>query len=340
MMGERRFRWALVLTGALLCLPLPAAAQPLATPVTEARTLLADMASAYRSRTFTGRLVYLYGNDVTTLAVRHAVIDGIEYERLSHLDGRAELLRVGQQVLAVHPDGSVTRMPNRDGRSVVSLFDLMAEQLPAQYSVLLDGDARVAGRSAIRLRVRPLDNHRYGYRLWVDRDSKLLLKSETLDPNNAPLERMEFVQLELSPPLTAADFAPPPTHRYHAIEDLGAIREISPNIEPGWLPAGFVPLQRDLRRSAPVHQPVAALAYGDGLASFTLFVQGVPEGASVEQGVSRMGPTLAMTRHAQASQGGGLLLVLVGEIPQDTAERIMDHVVIGGHALEQGADGQ
>ena len=73
--------------------------------------LLQEMAKAVHDRDFSGRLVYVRGNDMSTLEVLHARIDGREYERLTHLDGKlAELIRHGEQLVCVHPDKTITRL--------------------------------------------------------------------------------------------------------------------------------------------------------------------------------------------------------------------------------------
>lgn len=291
----------------------------------EPRSLLAAMAEANRSLDFQGRFVYMHGNELSTMKVRHAVINGHEYERLTHLDGQlAELIRRDDQVICIHPDRSITRLPARSGLAPMPFQERLDRALPEQYNVLLDGEGRVAGREAWQLRIAPLDTHRHGYRLWIDQDSNLLLKSEMVDAGGMVLERMEFVALDTAARLSADDFAAPEAAMEVAIEgvDLGAYPQGRLELDIEWLPAGFAVLDRDLRRADPEHVPVSALAYGDGLASFTLFVEPVNADDTVEEGLSRMGPTVAVSRRLE--QGDSIWLVtLVGEIPQATAERVL-----------------
>ncbi|WP_111657111.1 MucB/RseB C-terminal domain-containing protein [Isoalcanivorax indicus] len=291
----------------------------------EPRTLLAAMAEANRSLDYQGRFLYMHGNELSTMKVRHAVIDGHEYERLTHLDGQlAELIRRDDQVICIHPDRSITRLPAQSGLAPMPFQDRLDRALPEQYNVLLDGEGRVAGRQTWHLRIAPLDSHRHGYRLWIDQDSKLLLKSEMVDASGMVLERMEFVALDTAATLTADDFATPEAAMETAIEGVepGAYPQGRLEIDIEWLPEGFAALDRDLRRATPEQVPVSALAYGDGLASFTLFVEPVTAESTVEEGMSRMGPTVAVSRRLE--QGDSAWLVtLVGEIPQATAERVL-----------------
>ncbi|MDX1803119.1 MAG: MucB/RseB C-terminal domain-containing protein [Alcanivorax sp.] len=297
-----------------------------------ADTLLQNMAQASRSLDYQGRFLYQFGAEVSTMEVSHAVIDGREYQRLTHLDGSlVEVIRRGDEVLCLHPDRTLTRLEN-DEVGPFNLGDRLAHDVPEQYNVLVDGDSRVAGRAATVLRVAPLDTHRYGYRLWLDNDSHLMLKSETVDGSGVALERVEFVNLALAPSLKLKDFAVPESVREHALKQVpeqGLTRDI--HVRAHWLPKGFAALQEDWRRSGDGRQPVAAQGYSDGLATFTVFVEPVGDG-SVEEGVSRVGPTVAISRKLTAPSGG-YLVTLVGEVPQATAERVVDsiHVQDGQH---------
>ena len=245
------------------------------------------------------------------------------------LDGQlAEVIRRGEHVVCVHADRTITRLVNRSSVTPLGLHDRVSSAVPVQYQVLLDGEDRVAGRAAHQLRLLPLDQFRYGYRLWTDQESNLLLKSELVDVDGVVLERLEFVSLELQPRLTTADFEVPSTLRERALDSLSgdalAARQMA--LKAGWLPDGFIEVDRDLRLSGGERRPVAAATYSDGLAAFTLFVESLPENAG--EGISRMGPTLAISRHI-AADNAGWLVTLVGEVPPLTGERVLANLSLG-----------
>lgn len=318
--GRRSFPHLALL---LCCLSGWAAAQQAASP--SASALIAEMAEAYHERTFQGRFLYMRGNEVITLSLKHALIDGKEYEHLSHLAGRpTEVIRAGGEAVCIHPDRSVTRLPEVSGTAAPALARKLMKQLPEQYDVLLDGNGRVAGREAWRLRLAPLDEHRYGYRLWVDRDSRLLLKSELVDSSGVALERIEFVVLELDPTLTAEDFRMPgPEQPERALPmqrtDAGVV------METGWLPGGFVRASGTDRRPVNGREALVSETFSDGLAAFTLFVE--PDGVDISEGISRLGPTVALTRRLTGERSG-YVVTLVGEVPQQTAEKVMNELAL------------
>lgn len=305
-----------------LLAPVPALAE-----VSPAHAQLQAMSQANRSLEYTGRFLYQFGAEVSTMEVSHAVIDGNEYQRLTHLDGRlVEVLRRGDEVICVHPDRSLTRMQKAQG-GPMGLAQRLADDVPAQYNILVDGDGRVAGRTATRVRVAPLDTHRYGYRLWLDDASRLLLKSEVVDGSGVALERVEFVSLDLNPSLTLADFEVPAAVGQNELQPVASDHEASQlRVQSAWLPAGFEAADQDWRSGDGKRKPVAAQGYSDGLAAFTVFVENVGEGA-VEEGVSRVGPTVAVSRRL-AAPSGNYLITLVGEVPQTTAERVIQGVSV------------
>jgi sigma-E factor negative regulatory protein RseB len=283
--------------------------------------MLVDMASAYKNRTFSGRFIYMYGADINTLMLKHAVIDGRRYEHLAHLDGRAaQLIRAGGEAVCIHPDKTVTRLP--EGKGLFDVHQKVMGDVPEQYKVLFDGEGRVAARPAWRIRLSPLDSHRYGYRLWVDHESRLLLKSEMVNADQVPLERMEFITLDLSPQLGLEDFPMPSvTDTSSSTRALASGGEDAGlTVRPQWLPGGFVEAARDRRQSRD--KAMAAVTYSDGLATFTLFLEAAGAG-DVSESVTRIGPTVAASRQL-SHEGAAFVVTLVGEIPQATAERILD----------------
>lgn len=294
-----------------------------------ASVLIADMASAYHNRDFQGRFIYMRGAEVSTLALKHAVIDGKEYERLTHLGGNAtEVIRVGEKAVCIHADNSVTLLPETSGKTPFDLPQKLKNEVPRQYDVLLDGPGRVAGRKTWRLRLAPLDEHRFGYRLWVDHDSRLLLKSEMVDQGAVPLERIEFITLELDPGLSAADFPMPVTGAGgKALPPARANPGV--RVEAGWLPGGFSVAVRGDHRALDGRRTLTATTFTDGLATFTVFVE--RDAADISEGISRMGPTVALTRRLPGGDDR-YLVTLVGEIPQHTAERIMASLNLEAHA--------
>lgn len=318
-------KWLPQLSAVVLGVAL-AGVSPAVQAENQAESLLQQMTQANRSLDFVGRFVYQHGAQLSTMELRHAVIDGVQHQRLTHLDGPlVEFVRRGDDVVCLHPDKSTTRMR---GSAIVpmTLGERVAQGLPDYYNVLDDGDDRVAGRAATRIRVAPLDDDRFGYRLWLDKDAQVLLKSEVVDARGIALERMEFISLRLNPGLTADDFVLEENDRPERVIESVPSQAVSASwtMRLGWLPKGFE-LQKQEWRQNESHGPMLAQGYSDGLSAFTLFVE--PAGATANEGVSRTGATLAMSRYLSVD-GQPYRLSFVGEMPQKTAEKIIADAVL------------
>ena len=58
--------------------------------------------------------------------------------------------------------------------------------------------------------ITPRDVYRYGYRFWIARDSKLLLKSDLVGARGVPIEQVMFTQLGVGNEVSAAGMPAPP----------------------------------------------------------------------------------------------------------------------------------
>ena len=97
----------------------------------------------------------------------------------------------------------------------------------------------------------------------------------------------------------------------------------------GWLPRGFAMGARATRRGAAPGAPLQSLYFGDGLAAFSIFIEPVPDGASVPNSaqVMREGATVALSVTTRDRDARMYLVTVVGEVPLATAERVARSVV-------------
>ena len=173
--------------------------------------LLQQMNTAFASLSYDGVFSYYTGGDLASLRVVHKVIDGVQRERLVHLNGAPrEIVRRGEEVACIVMPGddlialekSIPAGPF--ARAFVREFDRIADT----YSVGTYGEGRVAGRIATRIAVSPKDRHRYGYRLWLDKETALLLRSELVDHDGNKLEIFMFNQVRMGDDVDDASLDP------------------------------------------------------------------------------------------------------------------------------------
>jgi len=274
-----------------------------------------------QTHSYQGRSVFTNGSQMISLEVRHAIFDGEAWERIIHLSGEpAEILRRGDTVNCLHPDSQMGFTVAPVGKVVSHVFLRQNFKLPKHYRLIKGGPGRIAGRYAHRLDIVPVDTLRYGYRLWLDDETGMLLKSIVINGQGKPLEVLEFVDLKVNIPLTKQDFAPGDGLRWSKQE----VQQAVPQPEAGkwnlgWLPNGFSLARGDFQQID--NEAVSSKAYSDGLAAFTVFAEPYAEAEHHELTQIR-GATVALSRFQQTGQGKKLV-TLVGEIPLETALKVI-----------------
>src|SRR5690554_8229704 len=110
-----------------------------------------------------------------TMEVKHAMINGEEYERLKQLTGASqESIKRGAEHVCSHAEHLPLHRPLKNPLRIPT-------PKPDQnfaYDFTYGDLQRMAGRMVQPLNVKPYDNKRYGLTLWIDKKSKLLLRSE------------------------------------------------------------------------------------------------------------------------------------------------------------------
>jgi len=279
---------------------------------------LLDKASrALQEQNYRGRFTYEFGTTLETLEIVHVVRDGVEFERITHLNGvEREFLRGGREKDCVSTGGFLLRgglIPQAGG----------AVSLAQSYHFYIRGRDRIAGRDAEVLQAVPKDEFRYGMTLAVDESSGLPLMSLITVSNKSAIERFQFTQLEVGADIGMQ--AVTPTGPQHAELD-GASMPCTklPQGESiwraGWVPAGFVISNITSDDDGDV------LTYTDGIASFTLFIKPLADPSSFKQGMARRGATTALMAVVPAIPHS-VGVVLVGEVPFATAQQVVAAVV-------------
>lgn len=236
--------------------------------------LLTQMSSSVRGLDYQGSFVYQHAGRIDTMRVFHAG-GSREQERLISLNGpRNEVIRNGKNITCIQADDSAVVYSSTSGRGLLPLVpDAATAGIDDHYLIKLDGSDRVAGYDADIIDVLPRDGFRYGYRLWLERGTRLLLRSIVTDHKRLPIEQFMFVSLEIGKPPAEADLVP--RERELLTTTAAPADEINLRGPPAWkvlnAPAGFS--LRSARQSAKAVAGVQHLVYSDGLASVSVYVE-------------------------------------------------------------------
>ncbi len=301
----------------------------------DAAALVGRVMTATRSLNYDGVFVYQRDTQVDAMRIIHRAQNGVETERLISLSGPArEVIRDGKRVTCTFADDKAVMVQKRQPSDFFTLgLTRPVEALAEHYDFAFDADDRVAGRHAEVVRITPRGPDRYGYRLWIDAESNLLLKSVILARDEQPLEQVQFTQIQIGhyipDDVLAAEMDGIGYTWYANEEDAsGAFAGSAPGGEwtVAWLPEGFEMKNSQVTHTTTSKMPVSHLVYSDGLAIVSVFVEKLTEGTPPLQGYSSMGAVNAFSRVAEDFQ-----ITVVGELPQPTVRQIASSIALRKH---------
>jgi len=299
----------------------------LAAPVAQgadSHQLLTRIQRAAQQVDYEGVFVYQHGDQLESLRIFHkAGPDGI-HERLLSLNGvPREIIRTNREVRCYLPDEKAVMVEHRraDRRAFPALLPDKLSGLSQHYKVTSGKGGRVAGRSTKLIKIRPKDGFRYGFRLWADEATGLLLKASLLEESGGMIEQYMFTQITIGKPIPEAALEPENRSKelvWHRADESSA------DVVPGFwearrLPPGFVQTTRMMRHQPADRQPVEHLVYSDGLAVISVFIEPSESASrsSALRGLTQMGAV-----HAYGKIEDGHQITVVGEAPAATVDMI------------------
>jgi sigma-E factor negative regulatory protein RseB len=319
--------------------------------------------SAAQHMNYSGTVVYQHADDVHASHVVHS-FDPVagEQERILTLDGQPrEFLRHGDEVQCFYPETRRLVVEHRAAAAFPALSEPVPGEISAHYDVRHVGAQRVAGNRCEVLELVPRDRLRYGYRLWVEPGSGLLLRAQTLGEQGIVMEQVSFTDLHIGVPVDPAQMRPSWATGGWQVEEQP--QQATHLQRLGWsvtAPSGFHRLAEVIRHfvgvahggeGAHASSPAAAAAaapagiaapgatsaaapadspaqrttlhvvYSDGLATVSVFIEPGATGGKGDE-TQRRGSVTAFSHYT-----GDARVTVVGEVPPATAQSIAESVV-------------
>jgi sigma-E factor negative regulatory protein RseB len=308
---------------------LPAVAQAQADPQAAARDMrswLLRIHNAASHRNFQGTFVVSGGGSVASARIAHFCDGRNQYERIESLDGpQRRVFRHNDLVHTLWPASRVALLEQRD---LLTAFPRLLQGgddgMHEVYELQALPSERIAGREADVLLVRPRDTHRYGYRLWADKASGLLLRSDVLGDRSEILETAAFsdVSIGIRPQFDSVTL---PMRR------LDGYRLVRPVLKPTRLEAEGWSMRVDMpgfKQVSCVRRPMDGLEaeagaasprevlqviFSDGLTHVSVFIEPFNPERHTRPLLTAVGATQTlMTRQADA------WITVVGDVPAST----------------------
>ncbi|MBN7771428.1 MucB/RseB C-terminal domain-containing protein [Marinobacter daepoensis] len=321
--------WPVLACLALLCLLTgPArAGEPGARDSAAAMAWLERLGPALNMTSYRGVFVYARGSQVHSMRIAHRYRDGRVEERLVMQDGGSgEIVRKGMDVVCVLPDQGQVRLDEViPSGPFAEAFTSQLMPIGRWYQPELAGEDRIAGYDVAIVLLGARDQHRYSHRLWLEKETGLLVKSQVRDVNGEVLEHFQFTHLEITNEIADDELEVQSRGREVTRTLDNPQRQESPlgrmnGWTLSWKPEGFMPA------AAPRSGNGKAVAFSDGLTAFSVFVEPVGQ-PKMPTGASRVGATTIYMREVVMSERS-FLVAVVGEIPPGTARKVADSVEI------------
>ncbi len=314
-------RMVAVAVAGLLSLPL-SAAEP------DPKLLLDGMVRAFRERNYDLSFVYIRDGKIEPMRLIHALDDGRERERLVHLNGQPrEVIREDDTITAYLAGAQPVMLDQADANTVWTQALLRnLEQMRQHYQVSDHGPARIAGRDARELSIRSTAGDRYGYRLWIDTASNLLLRSDLLNRSGRVIEQWQVVSLQIKDVIPETDlrvgFSVSAPDGVRVLNTKATADTAQPSLwQVSWLPDGFTLLSDKQQQAKEGGASVQHLLFTDGVASISVYVGASPAGVGTLERTWRKGAmTIVETANPERR------ITVVGDIPSQTARRIAHSV--------------
>ncbi|WP_371373007.1 MucB/RseB C-terminal domain-containing protein [Thalassotalea aquiviva] len=250
----------------------------------------------------------------------HGVAEGKEMEIITLLNGpRKEFIRRDNVVSYFEMDNvPYSVVADSITGPIPNIFWDDISKLQQSYDFIGVGKSRILGRSAQLIRLESKDKQRFGYWLWLDTTTGLLLKSAIISQTGELLEQIQFTHLaitdksnEILNQLINAELPTPISHTGQQVDFSWQVN---------WLPDGFVQRHANRNVLSKVNEPVESLLFNDGLVDVSVYVSPSDE-APRKPSINQTGATVLLSQLRD-----GYEINVVGKIPPNTALAIADSV--------------
>lgn len=289
---------------------------------------LTRMNNASSRRAYMGTFVVSSSvGNLATSRIWHVCDGEQQLERIDSLTGMPRtILRRNNEVMTFLPTAKLARseqqagggmFPNLRGAGDVAIGEFYAARVIAED--------RAAGFDADVVYIEPKDKLRFGYRIWSEKKTGLVLKVQTLDADGRVAEQSAFSELQLDAPVKAEKLVQMMAHTEgYRVEKSDAVPTTA--LVEGWAMKlavpGFKPVscfKRGTVDKADRGDKSMQWIFSDGLATVSLFLENFDHRRHVQSSVKTWGATQSLGLPVQDKSGEWWLTVM-GEVPLQTLQ--------------------
>ena len=290
-----------------------------------AKLWLERLSVALKELNFNTSFVVVKNNQAEPYHWFHGVDENNEeLEIFATLNGpRRDILRKGDIISYIEPETPPYSVDSETiSGPIPAILSGDIASLETSYEFISVGRSRILGRVAQLIRIVSKEQDRFGYWLWLDQESGLLLKLAIISRKGQLLEQVQFTHLEITDHLVDTikqlKFAELPP----VIENINNSTVDELGWEVQWLPTGFKPVKSNRHRISATKQAVEFILFNDGLVDVSVYVAASRDkNRDVEYVMD--GATLVLNQVVN-----GVEVSVVGKVPSSTAKAIADSVRI------------
>jgi sigma-E factor negative regulatory protein RseB len=284
--------------------------------------------AAMKKRSYVGTLVQSSPQNISSARIWHTCDGAQQMERVETLTGAPRsTFRHNDKLVTFMPEAKLVRVEKREQiGGFPEVLKPGVGSIPEFYAVKALGAERIAGLESDVVQLVPKDSLRFGYRIWTEKKSSLVLKLQTLDAGGTVLEQAAFSELQLDAPVKMEKLMQMMAATDGYKVDQAAITKTTA-IAEGWLMKlpvpGFKSLSCYKRGPTSAHANAGIAAsqgestfqwlFSDGLATVSLFVEDFDKTRHTQEGMIASGAT-----HTLLKRINEYWLTAVGEVPPQT----------------------
>jgi len=289
-----------------------------------ALTYLEHMKLAYKELNYELLYVNTGANKIEPKQLIHGVIDGKRIAYFSFLNGTMrESLHFNGKISFYEQGSKAYSLSTKRDQSVfanIANFDFGNGSKSYEYIIL--GKSRLAGKKAIAIRMVSKDEYRYSYIIWLDLNSYLPLRLDTISKSNLIIDQTMAVSLNVTKSINpwvaqlSTKKAPDILHIPSMTIDETPLWQIH------WLPEGFKVIKDDQHKLMMQDtDPVSYIMISDGIVSVSIYISSIKGLIAKQKSIIQRGGTLLYTK-----QQNDIEVNIIGEIPSATAEKIVESI--------------
>jgi len=299
-----------------------------------AQAWLKKIQSAAQKLNYSGTFVYQQGSQMRTSRITHLLEGRNEIEKLEILDGKPrEYVRNNDEVTCYVPETKTLLVEKRVTHDVFpAILAANPTELAEFYNVTKDEMGRVAGHDCQAIVLEPKDSLRYGYKLWAEKSTGLLLRAQTLNEKREVVEQISFTQISIGN-VDRNKVRPSFSNTSGWREESAVMSQVSLS---GWtvksLPPGFKKIREVKRMVSDAsasgaaaatlqssHREVSQMVFSDGLAAISVFIE--PGSQSRTEGSLQQGAL-----NIVGKRQGDFWLTIVGEVPSAAIRQVANSI--------------